>query len=940
MVRGRPDTISRPVAADTFITDGFAVGQEITISGSAAGNNGLYRITAVAAQTLTVSGELNAEASAAIRVNAARAWESLNRGLAITEILSASFDPLNNVIFAGTQDNGVIEQPRPSDGVDNDNDGLIDEDDERFHFDEVVVVIRPGDGNTTAVVSLGNSQTLRFTMSNNLRSLGTRVIDANGDLVAGTDNLVLLRSALSDTKTFTVTVANDRLRIPGHGFNTGDGPFYVSAVPGPGPVGTPAVPGGLTEWREYFVIRVSANEIRLATSVANANAGTQVDLTSDGAGTRRLSQRFSGLSAADQQNFTSGFREIPIEVNAVDSTRMVLGLSNAYVSKNIGTAAVPLYDRLETVERASNMLRLDAYSALAYGTTANPDVLYGAGGNRVGITVPHVFSGDLTFTAGAAGASDTITRTSGSWSDDGFGPGQAIVIAKAGANDGRYVIKEVTSATVLTLKASGLVTTTPAAVVGVRADLVAWERIENVLTITDIVVDLDDWKVAYATTDSGVFKRTGPDRWELISQNLVNFNLDSIELVKAPGHDILLVGGVTGVSRAIDPVPGVAWTEFGRNLPNAQVRDLTYIDPAAGLDNPDSLERVDLLLAATLGRGAWTVPQADSYIAQDAVLSIQGGSGNDTVLIKRQAGTAVLDVYVNGASTPAFSLPMAALLKIEFFGEGGDDRLTIDSTDGPVALPQGVHFNGGAGGTDELILNGDQVEAVTTVVDGTVTHVKATDTRSDVPQMVDLEDVETNTNNLTEPSFFERIAAGLKRFFKWLTSWMDDEADDDLAVVGGSLPKALNGGSGDEQSALEDPVDAAAQVVASGGIVQQPGLQRLIEGGTNGFSLSEIVLLPVVPLVAFLVLLNGGYCVAFIAAGGQTIGKMAAGIKVVPTGVETSRSDRVGLGTSFVRAAAYLVSVAPAGAGLLPALLTTDRRAVHDRLAHTRVVKA
>ena len=107
-----------------------------------------------------------------------------------------------------------------------------------------------------------------------------------------------------------------------------------------------------------------------------------------------------------------------------------------------------------------------------------------------------------------------------------------------------------------------------------------------------------------------------------------------------------------------------------------------------------------------------------------------------------------------------------------------------------------------------------------------------------------------------------------------------------------------------------------------------------------GFSLSEVVLLPVVPLVAFLVLLNGGYFVAFTAAGGQTIGKMAAGIKVVPTGVETSRSDRVGLGTSFVRAAAYLVSVAPAGAGLLPALLTTDRRAVHDRLAHTRVVKA
>lgn len=107
-----------------------------------------------------------------------------------------------------------------------------------------------------------------------------------------------------------------------------------------------------------------------------------------------------------------------------------------------------------------------------------------------------------------------------------------------------------------------------------------------------------------------------------------------------------------------------------------------------------------------------------------------------------------------------------------------------------------------------------------------------------------------------------------------------------------------------------------------------------------GFSAREIVLLPVVPLVAFLVLLNGGYFVAFIAAGGQTIGKMAAGIKVVLTDVETSWGDRVPLGTAFVRAAASLVSLAPAGAGLLPALLTADHRAMHDRLAHTRVVKA
>ncbi len=99
---------------------------------------------------------------------------------------------------------------------------------------------------------------------------------------------------------------------------------------------------------------------------------------------------------------------------------------------------------------------------------------------------------------------------------------------------------------------------------------------------------------------------------------------------------------------------------------------------------------------------------------------------------------------------------------------------------------------------------------------------------------------------------------------------------------------------------------------------------------------SELGLLPLPPLAAFFGLLVGGYFVLLTAAGGQTLGKMAAGIRVVPMG----SSDRVSFGHSVVRAAGYLVSVIPAGLGLVPALVHSDRRAVHDRLADTRVVKA
>jgi uncharacterized RDD family membrane protein YckC len=103
-----------------------------------------------------------------------------------------------------------------------------------------------------------------------------------------------------------------------------------------------------------------------------------------------------------------------------------------------------------------------------------------------------------------------------------------------------------------------------------------------------------------------------------------------------------------------------------------------------------------------------------------------------------------------------------------------------------------------------------------------------------------------------------------------------------------------------------------------------------------GFSLVEIVLLPPVPLLSFLLLLDGGYLAAFTAAGGQTLGKMAAGIKVVSAGED----DRIRPRAAVVRSAAYLISVLPAGLGCLPALFGPDRRTVHDRLADTRVIKA
>lgn len=101
-----------------------------------------------------------------------------------------------------------------------------------------------------------------------------------------------------------------------------------------------------------------------------------------------------------------------------------------------------------------------------------------------------------------------------------------------------------------------------------------------------------------------------------------------------------------------------------------------------------------------------------------------------------------------------------------------------------------------------------------------------------------------------------------------------------------------------------------------------------------GLTTAEIAQLPILPLAAFFLLLNGGYFVAFTAVGGQSIGKMALGIKVI-----AQEDGSVPIGRATIRTLAYLVSALPLGAGFLPGVLSADRLALHDRLAHTRVVR-
>lgn len=99
-----------------------------------------------------------------------------------------------------------------------------------------------------------------------------------------------------------------------------------------------------------------------------------------------------------------------------------------------------------------------------------------------------------------------------------------------------------------------------------------------------------------------------------------------------------------------------------------------------------------------------------------------------------------------------------------------------------------------------------------------------------------------------------------------------------------------------------------------------------------GLGTGDVRLLPPAPLLMFLVLLKLAYFTAFTAVGGQTIGKMAMGIRVIADhgAIDSARAIR--------RALAGLLSLAPLGLGFLPAFFGSDRRTLHDRLTGTRVV--
>ncbi|HEX8165654.1 MAG TPA: FG-GAP-like repeat-containing protein [Beijerinckiaceae bacterium] len=131
-------------------------------------------------------------------------------------------------------------------------------------------------------------------------------------------------------------------------------------------------------------------------------------------------------------------------------------------------------------------------------------------------------------------------------------------------------------------------------------------------TIRGVTDNPTNWASVFAIDDNQIFRSTNMGgTWVDVTANLTSLSaadFRSIEYVHGTADDALVVGTSSGVFYAkVSGLGGAAsWSELGANLPDAIVYDFEY----------DAVDNV--LVAGTMGRGAWLVNDATINLGIDS----------------------------------------------------------------------------------------------------------------------------------------------------------------------------------------------------------------------------------------------------------------------------------------------------------------------------------
>lgn len=139
--------------------------------------------------------------------------------------------------------------------------------------------------------------------------------------------------------TSDVDTGTDEITISGHGYSTGDSGFFYT---------TGALPGGILANFRLYIIRVDDDTIKVASTLANANAGSAVNITNVGVGTHCFSklQQVTGLTF-DKNYVSHGIVECVVQrvINSVEYIECIifncnyLPYSEDWYKQNIDTGA-------------------------------------------------------------------------------------------------------------------------------------------------------------------------------------------------------------------------------------------------------------------------------------------------------------------------------------------------------------------------------------------------------------------------------------------------------------------------------------------------------------------------------------------------------------------------------------------------------------------------
>lgn len=206
------------------------------------------------------------------------------------------------------------------------------------------------------------------------------------------------------TETFTANPATDELTVA-RGYTTGELVQVSSST---------TLPAGLAAATDYYVIRVSATLIQLATSLANARTGTQIDITDAGTGTHTIELFSAQITVFQQESKAS------VVVGASDAVTewQEFGIPDLNVLADTVVVTIDAVEWTRISESFIDSLPTDKHYRVLYRTDGTAFVRFGNGtfGEVPGsfdINVVYAVGGGVDSNVATVGAIDTYGGTDG-----------------------------------------------------------------------------------------------------------------------------------------------------------------------------------------------------------------------------------------------------------------------------------------------------------------------------------------------------------------------------------------------------------------------------------------------------------------------------------------------------------------------------------------------